>query len=171
MDEERDKDKERDSHYEMCSFKNLFEAEGSNSTRSNDEKIESEKLLNNHVVQPNSTDFRNNVDPYKELVDDRFSAIRLHKYFYGNIDTAQKNGKEISNKMNSQLKNCQFYESIFESKNNNCNISNNNNSNRNSNSNSSNKSRMFYSPKAVHPVISTERNKLHSLNDNSAIRK
>jgi len=106
-----DIDNDKQNTYEMCCIFNKQE------TNNGDEE---HSLLNdatnnssNDIDRKSSNDNTNNDnDKYSKLVDSKgIESIRLHKYYYGKIDEAQREAKYLSDmKYRQLLRNTQSYE-------------------------------------------------------------
>ena len=101
----------RHSTYEMCCIFNKQEGNDGDEESLLNEDINNNSSDNNDRKSSNDN-ANNDNDKYSKLVDSKgIESIRLHKYYYGKIDEAQKEAKYLSDmKYKQLLRNTQNYD-------------------------------------------------------------
>jgi hypothetical protein len=105
-----DNDNIRHSTYEMCCIFNKQEGNDGDEESLLSEDINN--LSDNNDRKSSNDNTNNDNDKYSKLVDSKgIESIRLHKYYYGKIDEAQREAKYLSDmKYKQLLRNTQNYD-------------------------------------------------------------
>ena len=109
-DNNNDDNNIRQSKYEMCCIFNKQEGNDDDKESLLNEDINNSSDNNDRKSSNDNTN--NDNDKYSKLVDSKgIESIRLHKYYYGKIDEAQREAKYLSDmKYKQLLRNTQNYD-------------------------------------------------------------